>query len=349
MSKIVDITGNIYGKLKVRMLSQQRRHGKTAWVCDCECGNDVVVTGTALKTGNTRSCGCLPRSQTKQIPDYIGRKFNNLTVVSYDKDKSLIKKQRFWMCRCDCGNSDLISVSGHKLTHNKVTRCYDCARKAATENRKTHGMKYTRMYSVWGGIKERCLNENAPDYYRYGGRGIKICKEWEEDFVSFYDWAMKNEYSDNLTIDRIDVDGNYEPDNCRWATLKEQARNKRDTIYIEVNGEDWVLLDYLESIGRIEEYDKIRSRISRNWSLEESFNIPFNLKRHCYYFGEFLIEEFKGKDAGHEITKADFISKYGDRLPHHKVASYMNNKYIKELVKQYGIKNLKHKFIKMEE
>ena len=99
-----------------------------------------------------------------------------------------------------------------------------------------HGKSHTRLYKIWIGMKKRCYNPRSNAYERYGGRGIGIYQEWLNDFMSFYNWSMENGYNDNLSIDRIDVNGNYEPSNCRWATIDEQSSNKRDTVYYEMFG-----------------------------------------------------------------------------------------------------------------
>lgn len=96
---------------------------------------------------------------------------------------------------------------------------------------KTHGKSNTKLYRVWNSMKQRCYNSNDKFYFCYGERGIKVCDEWRKDFKSFYDWAMRNWYQENLTIDRIDVNGNYNPSNCRWVSMKEQNKNKRNSVY----------------------------------------------------------------------------------------------------------------------
>lgn len=116
------------------------------------------------------------------------------------------------------------------------------SRETIGDRSRTHGMANTRLYSVWCGIKDRCTNKNLPHYDRYGGRGIKVCEEWAKSFEAFRDWAVEAGYDDKLTgreqsIDRIDVNGDYCPENCRWITMAKQARNRSDTLYVEVDGE----------------------------------------------------------------------------------------------------------------
>lgn len=111
-----------------------------------------------------------------------------------------------------------------------------------------HGMNNTRLYRIWNGMKNRCNNQNRKDYYMYGGRGIFVCDEWQ-NFIPFYEWAERNGYSEELTLERIDVNGNYEPDNCIWVTLKEQANNKTTTPYVEYNNELITLKQLSEITG----------------------------------------------------------------------------------------------------
>lgn len=127
-----------------------------------------------------------------------------------------------------------------------------------------------RLWSIYHDIKKRCNNPNSARFKDYGGRGIKMCDEWLNDFDSFADWSKNNGYSDELTIDRKDVDGNYEPQNCRWITIKEQCRNKRNTVLVEYNGVTKPLIVWCEELGLI--YDTMHYRIKkRGWSVEKAF------------------------------------------------------------------------------
>ena len=155
--------------------------------------------------------------------DLTGQRFGRLTV-----EKRAGTSQNgnvLWACKCDCGN--ITVVKGYSLK-NSITRSCGCLIAESTKDRNTtHGLRKTRLYRIWANMKDRCLNSNAPGYLYYGGRGITICDEWKNDFLQFYDWAMANGYADDLSIDRIDNDKGYNPDNCRWATHSEQMRNRR--------------------------------------------------------------------------------------------------------------------------
>ena len=133
------------------------------------------------------------------------------------------------------------------------------------------------LWSRWHGIKKRCLNENDERYHQYGGRGIKICKEWLESFDNFAEWALSNGYSENLTLERIDVNGDYCPENCKWITLREQAFNKRDTKWVDYKGEHIQLKILCDRLGVT--YDTVHDRIyKRGWSIEDAVEKP---SVHC--------------------------------------------------------------------
>lgn len=138
--------------------------------------------------------------------------------------------------------------------------------------KKSHGMTGTRIYKMWHNIKSRCTNPNATKYYLYGGKGIKVCDEWLHSFENFYNWAMQNGYKDNLTIDRINSDKDYCPENCRFATFKEQNSHLKTTIIIEWNGKKMTLSQWSDYLGI--SYDCLSARYLRGWSIEDMFTTP---------------------------------------------------------------------------
>lgn len=151
----------------------------------------------------------------------IGKRFGKLVV----KDMVYVEraKRRYALVKCDCGNEKTVAPSS--LRNGKTKSCGCNWSKSVSEANSTHGLSHTRLHKIWRGIKLRCLTKTNNRYEYYGGRGITIADEWKDDFMNFYNWAMDNGYQEDLTIDRIDNNGDYEPDNCRWVTQKVQVRN----------------------------------------------------------------------------------------------------------------------------
>lgn len=164
----------------------------------------------------------------------IGKKYGYVTVLRYlgsnHNHKTMVK------CQCDCGN--IFDVVHADLISGNTKSCGKCDLIIPSHNRADyHGLTHTRVYQSWVGMKLRCYNKSSEKYSSYGAKGIVVCDEWKNNFKAFYEWAINNGYRDDLTIDRIDVNGNYEPSNCRWITLSEQSWNKQNTIYVYVKGE----------------------------------------------------------------------------------------------------------------
>lgn len=207
MPKLMDLSGMRYGKLVVlSRFEENTKSGKPQWVCLCDCGKKTVVPAQALKSGNTKSCGCL---------------------------------------KIETGR-----INGKKVKH---------------------GESHTRLYNIWHSMKRRCYAVSSKDFVNYGGRGITVCSEWLNDFQAFHDWAVSHGYSDELTIDRIDNDKGYSPDNCRWVTTKEQNQKKRNVKLIEWNGQTHTLTEWATITGI--SAGVLSRRLKTGWSIEDTLTI----------------------------------------------------------------------------
>lgn len=195
--------------------------------------------------------------------NYIGLKSGRLTVIGFDHKTAT--NHVYVKCQCDCGNMVVVRASSILRKITKSCGCYAAERNK--EKSIKHGMFGSRIYNIWAGMKRRCLDCKLQSFKWYGAKGIRYCKEWER-FEPFFDWAKKNGYNDTLSLDRIDPTGNYCPENCRWATCKQQARNKSNNTVVEYNNEKHCLSEWAEKFNI--NYSTLLTRLRKGCSIEEA-------------------------------------------------------------------------------
>ena len=217
----------------------------------------------------------------KKLNVKIGDTFSKLTVIGFVGVKN---EKRVWLCRCECGN-EIHVPTGH-LTSGHTKSC-GCTRvensiKATKVSNTKHGMKGTKEYQAWSEMKQRCTNQNAQQYKNYGARGIKVCDRWLQSFENFY--ADMGKAPDGFSIDRIDVNGDYCPENCRWADNETQQYNRRDTVKITFNGITENLMYWSKKTGLSTRtlYERLRcnKKIKIPWSIEKILTTPKRRKCH---------------------------------------------------------------------
>lgn len=262
-------SGAKFGKLTIlRKLPKTKSYPQ--YECKCDCGNIVIVSIPVLKNPKA-SC---PDCRIPNVEDISGHRFGRLTAIRYvGKSKG---NQTLWECRCDCGKTVTVHQQNLKNGHTKSCGCYNSD--ALSERNSTHGESNTRIYNIWHDMIYRCYGEKHRSYKDYGARGITVCKEWKDSFENFKEWSFKNGYSENLSIDRMDVNGNYEPSNCRWATPTEQQNNTRRNLVFTIDG----YTDTLPNLCRKYNmpYVTVHSRIyAQKWDIKRALTQPIKHKR----------------------------------------------------------------------
>lgn len=210
--------------------------------------------------------------------DLTNKKFGRLKTTEKIRRHNGKRYRTYYLCKCDCGK--IVEVRCDQLTRGIAKSCGCLQReitglinKGKSTATLTHGLSHSRLYKVFRNMKTRCYNPNSHDFKNYGGRGITICDEWLNDFTAFYDWSLRNGYNDTLTIDRIDTNGNYTPDNCRWTTYYVQSRNKTNNKWITYKGETKCLEDWAKTKNLTS--SKLKQRLELyGWSLEKSLETP---------------------------------------------------------------------------
>ena len=234
-----DMVDKRFGAWLVIARSGVSKDRKRLWLCRCDCGIERDVPGKSLRTGVSLSCGCVVRKATSErvLQDLTGQRFGAWTVVSNNGQNA--NRQTTYLCECDCGTRRVVVAQA--IREGKSKSC-GCQKAAAIAKAKTkHGRAGSRAYQTWWDMVRRCTNPRCANWLNYGGRGIKVCDAW----LKFENWnADMGDPPPNLSLERIDNDGNYERGNCKWATISEQNKNKshhRDLFTGRYEGRDHTL------------------------------------------------------------------------------------------------------------
>lgn len=276
MGKFKDLTGEHFGRWTVIERGPDHitsgGYKFTTWKCICECGTVSNVIASRLLAGRSLSCGCLQREIASQYEDLSGNKYGRLLVLKTDENRH---NKIHYICKCDCGN--ITSVRADSLKNGSIKSCGCLAKETAAKQgmknvkhggcRRDYTSKEKRLYNIWAHMKSRCRNEKDPSYKKYGALGIDYCAEWEE-FKTFSDWAIANGYNNHLTIDRVDNTKGYCPENCRWADYYTQNNNRKNTIFINIEGEKHSLSEWCHILNM--SYRTVYTRLKNGWEPNEA-------------------------------------------------------------------------------
>lgn len=266
MSVSVDLTGQSFSRWSVLKNVGKNKNGQLRWVCRCDCGTQKTVIGYHLMSGVSKSCGCLKAELTSKakLINMAGKKYGLWTVIKRSDQR---KKDASWLCRCECGTERV--VKGYNL-RTGVSRSCGCNRDKATKARMTtHGeghKPFSREYRCWSAMLKRCRSIKGKDYNLYGSRGITVCERWVNNYPAFLDDMGR--CPESLTIERVDNNKGYSPENCEWATPQTQARNTRKNRLETYNGATKTIAGWADIINA--DYTKIYQYIRNGHNIEEA-------------------------------------------------------------------------------
>ena len=262
--KVSSIIGEKFGELTVIKFDSYKNNNRY-FLCKCDCGGTIIAAESNLLNGNVTHC-----RECNTCNINIGQKFDKLTILEKYQANSNRNEEK-WFCKCDCGKTTIVKAGNLKSGH---TRSCGCIR---ANNSITHGESKTKLYNVWSGIKSRCNNPNAQYYDNYGKKeNVYMCKEWSDDYTVFRDWALANGYDPNAkydkpgdkpTVERIDFNGPYSPENCKIIPLSQQNDNKATNKRYNYNGEMLLVKEIAKRIDL--PVTTINSRLARNWSMDK--------------------------------------------------------------------------------
>lgn len=271
MAKAEDLIGLRFDRLVVLKMLPNRKPGIASWLCKCDCGNETTVDGIKLRAERTKSCGCLKAEYGEsKVNDLSGKVFGKLTVLKRAGSNSF--KKALWLCSCECGNDT--TVVGSDMLNGHTTSC-GCV-KAAGQYNVVHGHNRetgcSKAYTVWKNMLSRCRNPNIKQYKDYGGRGVSVCERWLK-FENFLE--DMGEPQERLQIDRIDNDGSYTKENCRWVTRSQNRRNSRGhVVVVNINGEEMLIVDAVRRF-KVVAARTAYARINLGWTPEEAVMTPY--------------------------------------------------------------------------
>lgn len=268
MGKKLDLTGQRFGRLTV-LKEAGKNCGHITWLCRCDCGNEIIVKGIHLTSGHTTSCTCRQKEvvAAMRFEDLTGKKFGRLTVI---ENLGTNKNGTYeWLCQCECGNYK-VAVTSHLKTG--VVRSCGCLVSETTAKRNYKNGMFVRhegdiTFSTWSSMWHRCMKEGEKYYH---DKGISVCERWRNYDAFLEDMGPRP--SLEMTIDRIDFNGNYEPGNCRWATHTQQANNTSKNRRFEINGESLTIAQISRACG-ISQMTIIR-RLQKGLTIEQATTLP---------------------------------------------------------------------------